>query len=68
MIRIYPNEEFREIRFDVRPKLRYAVSNKGRLLSFVDKIEDGKLLKGALSDGYKVLRYSGGVFCFFYKP
>lgn len=57
MIRIYPNEEFREIRFDVCPKLRYAVSNKGRLLSFVDKIEEGRLLKGAVSDGYKVLRY-----------
>lgn len=57
MIRIYPNEEFREIDLDMPPKLRYAVSNKGRLLSFSDKIENGRLLKGAISDGYKVLRY-----------
>jgi hypothetical protein len=57
MIRIYPNEEFREIAFVHPPKLRYAVSNKGRLLSFTERIEDGRLLKGAISDGYKVLRY-----------
>jgi len=57
MIRIYPNEEFREVTFEMPPRLRYAVSNKGRLLSFTDSIENGRLLKGAFSDGYKVVRY-----------
>jgi NUMOD4 motif-containing protein len=57
MIRKYPNEEFREVTFANPPKLRYAVSNKGRLASFTQSLEEGKVLKGATADGYKVLRY-----------
>ena len=30
MIRLYPNEEFKEIVLEDKLKLRYAVSNKGR--------------------------------------
>jgi len=57
MIRKYPNEEFREVIFAAPPKLRYAVSNKGRIVSFTESLENGKILKGAYADGYKVLRY-----------
>lgn len=56
-IRVYPNEEFREIILEDKLRLRYAVSNKGRLISFVDDIKFGRVLKGALTDGYKVFRY-----------
>ena len=31
-ILIYPNEEFKEIQLEDKLKLRYAVSNKGRLM------------------------------------
>jgi hypothetical protein len=57
MIRIYPNEEFKEVSLGSPQRMRYAVSNKGRLASFTDRIEDGTILKGGNSDGYVTLRY-----------
>jgi hypothetical protein len=57
MFRIYHNEEFKEIEVDPSLKLRYAISNRGRMVSFIDKIENGRLLKGTKSDGYKVFRF-----------
>lgn len=57
-IRIYPNEVFKEIIVEDKLRLRYAVSNKGRLMSFVDDMKFGRLLKGGLSDGYRMFRYS----------
>jgi len=57
-IRIYPGEVFREIEMDYSVKFRYAVSNLGRIVSFTDEIRNGKLLKCALSSGYKVFRFN----------
>jgi hypothetical protein len=56
-IKVYPNEEFREITIEDHLKLRYAISNKGRLMSFVNDIRFGRLLKGGTADGYKLFRY-----------
>lgn len=56
-IRIYPNEEFREIIVEDKLKLRYAVSNKGRLISFADDINICRELKGGSSDGYRLFKY-----------
>lgn len=56
-VRIYHNEVFKEIEVDYSLKLRYAVSNFGRMVSFVENIADGRLLKGTTSDGYKVFRF-----------
>lgn len=56
MLRIYPNETFREIEVDYPLKFRYAVSTRGRLISFTEKFEDGNELTGKI-DGYKVFRY-----------
>ena len=56
-LRIYPGEEFREIEVDSSLKLRYAISNYGRMVSFSDEIKYGRLLKGMYSDGYKVFRF-----------
>jgi hypothetical protein len=56
-IRIYPNEQFKEIEVDYPLKLRYAISNKGRLISFSENIEDCRLLKGSLSDGYPIFSF-----------
>jgi len=56
-VRISHNEEFREIEVDYSLKLRYAVSNLGRMVSFTDEIKNGKLLKGTKADGYKVFRF-----------
>jgi hypothetical protein len=57
MIRLYPNEEFKEIVLEDKLKLRYAVSNKGRLISFVDNIKFARELKGAMTDGYRLFKY-----------
>jgi hypothetical protein len=61
MFRLYPNEEFREITLKVPPKRRYAVSNYGRLLSFKREFGDGRILKGARSDGYATLCYKTAI-------
>jgi hypothetical protein len=60
-IRFYPNEQFKEIEIDPKLKLRYAISNKGRLVSFTDEITNGRLLKGSLTDGYVLLRYKTNI-------
>lgn len=57
MIRIYANEVFREIETEIPLTYRYAVSSKGRLISFSEKFTDGNVLKGSVSDGYKLFRY-----------
>lgn len=56
-VRIYHDEEFKEIEIDRSVKLRYAISNFGRMVSFSDEIKNGKLLKGTTSDGYRVFRF-----------
>ncbi len=56
-IRVYPNEEFREIAVEHKLKLKYAISNKGRLISFVDDIKFGRELKGGTADGYRLFKY-----------
>jgi hypothetical protein len=57
MLRFYPNEVFREIETEIPLKFRYAVSNRGRLISFTNEFRDGNVLKGSISDGYKTFRY-----------
>ncbi|OYU80343.1 MAG: hypothetical protein CFE23_09770 [Flavobacterium sp. BFFFF1] len=57
MFRIYPDEEFREVAIPFNLRKRYAVSNRGRIISFTDDIRNGDLLKGGLSDGYKTLHF-----------
>ena len=58
MIRIYPNELFREIETEFPLKYRYAVSNRGRLISFTENFMDGNLLKGSKFDGFRAFRYA----------
>jgi hypothetical protein len=56
-VRIYHDEEFREIEVDYSVKLRYAISNFGRMVSFTNEIKNGRLLKGTTADGYRVFRF-----------
>lgn len=57
MIKFYPDEEWKEFQLEHKPKFRYAISNYGRLLSFTEKMEEGRLLKPGTIDGYKVFGY-----------
>lgn len=58
MMNSYWDEQWKEIDLG-GDKLRYhyAISNYGRIVSFSDSIEKGRLLKGSLVDGYPVFRY-----------
>ncbi|NMH27302.1 hypothetical protein [Flavobacterium silvaticum] len=57
MIRLFPGEEFREVHFAIKPRMRYAVSNRGRILSFSDNLENGALIKGSTMNGYRMIRF-----------
>jgi len=57
MLRTYPTEEFKEISLEYKLQLRYAISNYGRLVSFTETIEDGRVIKGGLQCGYKIWRF-----------
>jgi hypothetical protein len=57
MIRFYPHEEFREVEIDYPLQKRYAVSNRGRIISFTESIETGTLLNGGKTSGFRTLRY-----------
>lgn len=56
-IRVYPNEEFKEFIVADKLRLRYGISNKGRLISFEDNIRFGRVLKGGTADGYRLFKY-----------
>lgn len=50
-------ETWKELRFSVKKQRTfYAISNLGRVRSYKDKIEDGKLLKGTVVNGYPALK------------
>ena len=58
-MKFYPTEVFKQITLEDSDKLQllYAISNFGRLVSYTDKIEDGKIVKGSKQDGYRIWRY-----------
>lgn len=56
MIKFIKNEEWKEIKFKKGAlRLRYAVSNFGRVVSFKNEIKEGTILKGSSIDGYAIL-------------
>lgn len=57
MIRFFATEKFKEITIEDPLQLRYAVSNYGRIISFKEKMEEGRLIKGSMTDGYRLFRY-----------
>ena len=57
MLQFYQAESFKEISLTDKLQLRYAISNYGRFVSFSDKIEEGRLVKGSKQDGYRIWRY-----------
>lgn len=58
MIKKLPNEIWKPLHFDGSNELRnrYALSSAGRIASYKDEVlEDGKLLNGSLTTGYRTL-------------
>ena len=57
MIHFYVGEKWKEFLSEDHLTFEYAVSNFGRLASFTDKIQDGRLIKGGVSDEYPTFIY-----------
>lgn len=58
MIRIFPNEQWKEFPVENKPNKRYAVSNFGRLMTFTDTFEEGTMLRGGTNNGYRTFTYT----------
>ncbi len=58
MIRLFPNEEFKELKFDHVRKLNYAISNYGRIVSYKENVLQGTELFGGLAEGFRVFRFT----------
>lgn len=53
MVRTFPDEIWKKVEFEPEALIyNYAVSNFGRLVSYTDEIENGRLLRGGLLSGY----------------
>lgn len=57
MFKYFASEVFKEIHFEHDFRLKYAISNYGRMVSYRDKIENGKVLKGSFTEGFRVFKY-----------
>jgi hypothetical protein len=57
MFRQFPGEEFKEIMIAEGLKMKYSISNRGRMVSYEDVFENSRLLKGSTADGYRIFRY-----------
>lgn len=56
MIKSYWNEEWKEIDFpEGALRKKYAISNYGRVISYVEDMSDGVLVGGGCIKGYKTL-------------
>ncbi|MGV8994741.1 MAG: hypothetical protein ACOH1O_11605 [Flavobacterium sp.] len=56
-IKFYPQEEFRQFEMPPHTKLNYAISNRGRLISYKNEMAYGRILNGALADGYRAFNF-----------
>ena len=56
MVRFLSNEVFKEFDLGYPAPLRYAVSNFGRVMSFMETFYDGNILGLCKYDGYIILR------------
>ena len=50
-------EQWKEYKIEIEGKVKYAVSNLGRIKSFSESIESGNFLKGGITEGFLFLRY-----------
>ncbi len=57
MLRFFPAEVFKKFEIEHKLQLNYAISNYGRVVSYKDKIEDGRFIKNFPTQGYAVFRY-----------
>ena len=57
MFRKFPGEEWKVIAVEHPLKMTYAVSNFGRLLSYVNSMDEARLIKPDKVEGYTTFRY-----------
>ena len=56
----YPQKEFRQFEMPANTLRKYAISNRGRLISYKDEMVKGRILNAALADVTKlsILNYT----------
>ncbi|MBF6608904.1 MAG: HNH endonuclease [Flavobacterium sp.] len=54
MFRIYPGEIFKDVDLKYTLQKKYAVSNRGRFVSYIDELKNGTELKGSTIENYRV--------------
>lgn len=54
LTKILPGEVWKEIKIDGDVMFRYGISSFGRIMSFIEKFEDGWVLKPRTTKGYKL--------------
>lgn len=57
MLVLYPGETFVHLDLGVEKKIRYGISNFGRLISYKDTFKDGNLLKPNVTNNLRIFRY-----------
>lgn len=57
MFKKFTGEVFKDLPIDAPLRKRYALSNYGRLVSYNETIEDGNVLKGSRTEGFRTLSY-----------
>jgi hypothetical protein len=59
MLKKLDGERWKPVKFPSSLRKNYAISNKGRLVSYTeDLIKDGSILEGSLQEGYRIMRYN----------
>lgn len=57
MLNFFPGEEWKPAPVYHKLQQNYAISNYGRVVSYTDSIENGKIIKGTVIKGRRVFRY-----------
>ncbi len=54
MLRIYPGEIFKDVNLNYPLQKKYALSNRGRLVSYIGELKNGTELKGSVLENYRI--------------
>jgi hypothetical protein len=57
MLKKFTGEVFKDLHIHPHLRRRYAISNYGRLVSYTESIDDGKVLKGSNTEGFRTFGY-----------
>jgi hypothetical protein len=57
-VRSFADEQWKEIKIEYTLRYKYAISNYGRLIRYSQSFDDGFLMKGGVTAGYRIFGYT----------